>query len=196
MTKFILLRHGQTDWNVQHLYQGQSDISLNETGIQQANSAAAYLRNELIDVAFSSDLSRAVTTAKTVLKYHPNTKLIIDPIFRERAFGSYEGMPYQRDLLNPTIGEQIAADPYGFKFSNGGESLREVHERAKTTYERIIHLYPDKTVLIVSHGTFLSLFIVALKGLSISERKDIVIANASPIFIGENGELDKSFYPQ
>lgn len=141
MTRFILLRHGQTDWNLQRKYQGHADIPLNDTGIQQAFSASEALRNESFDVAFSSDLTRARTTAETVLRYHPRTPLIINSIFRERAFGVLEGTPYQRDLLNPTIRESIDRDPYGHKFDNGGESLLDVYARADEAHRMIRAAY-------------------------------------------------------
>lgn len=192
MTRFILLRHGQTDWNLQRKYQGHADIPLNDTGIQQAFSASEALRNESFDVAFSSDLTRARTTAETVLRYHPRTSLIINSIFRERAFGVLEGTPYQRDLLNPTIRESIDRDPYGHKFDNGGESLLDVYARADEAHRMIRAAYPDQTVLVISHGTFLSLFLVILKGLPISARKGFVIDNASPIYVGTDGETDDS----
>lgn len=192
MTRFILLRHGETDWNVQRKYQGHADIPLNENGVQQALDAAESLKNESFDVVFCSDLIRAKTTAETILRFHPRASFIVNPLFRERAFGVLEGTPYQRDLLNPIIRESIDKDPYGHKFDNGGESLREVFARADEAYQMIRAACPNQSVLVVSHGTFLSLFLVILKSLPISARKDFVIANASPIYVGPNGETDES----
>lgn len=189
MTQFILLRHGQTDWNVQHLYQGQRDIELNDTGIEQAQNAAEALKQEKIDVVYCSDLSRALETAKAVMRYHPDVPLRIDPLLRERSYGDLEGTPYQRDLLNPSIRELIDKNPYGHKFGDDGESLEDVLVRAKSAHEKIIAQHPGQNVLVVSHGTFISLFLVALKGLSISARKDQVVDNAVPIFVSANGTL-------
>lgn len=186
MTRFILLRHGQTDWNLQHLYQGQSDIRLNQTGIEQAREAAEALKHEKIDAAYSSDLSRASETAKAVLRYHPQTPLVIDPILRERAFGDLEGTPYQRDLLNPAVRDLIDKNPYAYRFSGGGESLEDVLVRARKALEQIAAKHPNQNVLLVSHGTFIGLFIIALKGLPIAARKDYVIGNAVPIFVSTN----------
>lgn len=192
MTRFILLRHGQTDWNVERKYQGHADIPLNAVGVQQALDAAETLKNESFDVVFSSDLTRAKTTAETILRHHPRTSFIINPLFRERAFGVLEGTPYQRDLLNPVIRESIDNDPYGHKFDNGGESLRDVFARADEANRMIQKAFPNQTVLVVSHGTFLSLYLVILKNLPISARKEFIIANASPIYVGSNGETDAS----
>lgn len=186
MTRFILLRHGQTDWNLQHLYQGQSDIRLNQTGIEQAREAAEALKHEKIDAAYSSDLSRASETAKAVLRYHPQIPLVIDPILRERAFGDLEGTPYQRDLLNPAVRDLIDKNPYAYRFSGGGESLEDVLVRARKALEQIAAKHPNQNVLLVSHGTFIGLFIIALKGLPIAARKDYVIGNAVPIFVSTN----------
>ena len=187
MTRFILLRHGQTDWNVQRLYQGQVDTKLNETGIEQARNAAELLKHEKIDVAYSSDLSRALDTAKAVLRYHPGVPLIVEPLLRERGFGDLEGTPYQRDLLNPTVRDALDQNPYTYRFSGGGESLEDVLIRARKALDMITSKHPDQNVLFVSHGSFIGLLMITMKGLPISARKNVVIDNAVPIYVYEDG---------
>ena len=69
-TNIILVRHGQTEYNVQERLQGQIDIPLNDNGIQQANALAEYLKDTKIDVVVTSPLQRANVTGLTVAKYH------------------------------------------------------------------------------------------------------------------------------
>ena len=68
MTTLVLLRHGQTDWNLTRRYQGLTDIPLNETGEQQARAANELLRQFSFDAVYCSDLDRAKTTARLALK--------------------------------------------------------------------------------------------------------------------------------
>lgn len=96
MTTFILLRHGETDWNRDHRIQGSTDIPLNETGRAQARDAAARLR-EALDTAHpaavvASDLARARETAEIVAAELSLPAPRLYPALRERAYGVAEGM--------------------------------------------------------------------------------------------------------
>src|ERR1041385_1316907 len=89
---FYLIRHGQTDWNKEHLLQGIVDNVLNEAGERQAKELAKTLHHVHFDLAFSSDLLRAKRTAEIILlekKVHVETTKLL----RERAFGKHEGNP-------------------------------------------------------------------------------------------------------
>jgi broad specificity phosphatase PhoE len=70
MTTFYLVRHGETDWNKQRIIQGQEDIPLNETGIQQAENAAKLMKSIPFDLAYSSDLMRAKRTTEIIALEH------------------------------------------------------------------------------------------------------------------------------
>lgn len=85
-TNIILVRHGQTEYNVQERLQGQIDIPLNDNGMQQANSLAEYLKDAKIDVAITSPLQRANVTGATVAKSH-NINVTTDPRLMEWDFG-------------------------------------------------------------------------------------------------------------
>jgi broad specificity phosphatase PhoE len=93
--KFLLIRHGQTDWNLAQRFQGQSDIPLNEVGKKQAMALADRLTNESINIVYSSDLQRAIETSKIIMQMsdckpdlHPDQRL------REVNFGDWEGLTY------------------------------------------------------------------------------------------------------
>lgn len=66
MTTIILVRHGDTDWNVEEVFRGRADIELNETGIEQARLLAKYLESVPIEAVYSSPLKRALETARII----------------------------------------------------------------------------------------------------------------------------------
>lgn len=140
--KIILVRHGQTDWNLKNLMQGRTDIPLNETGRVQALEVKEQLKNEKIDICFSSPLSRTITTAKIIT----DLDVIIDERLVERGVGTLEGK-------DSKIYKNI--NYYDFKSNSnkyGVESVQDLFARASSFLEFIKEKYPDKTILIVSHG--------------------------------------------
>ena len=90
MTKFYIVRHGQTDYNKEHKIQGRLNIPLNEAGMEQAKNIADSLENVYFDTIYYSPLIRARQTADEVLKKHSDAKFIEAPEIIERDFGDYE----------------------------------------------------------------------------------------------------------
>ena len=97
MTELIVMRHGETDWNRQHRFQGQIDVPLNAAGRAQAERLAQRLAHEAFDVVVASDLQRARTTAEVAAA---GRDIASEPLWREQSFGVLEG------LDAPTIIEQ------------------------------------------------------------------------------------------
>ncbi|HPS48504.1 MAG TPA: histidine phosphatase family protein, partial [Flexilinea sp.] len=129
MTRFCLIRHGQTDWNLEGRYQGQSDIPLNSTGIKQARLIARVLRDEQFDAVYSSDLLRALRTAEIITEYHDSLKINTDPRLREVNQGEWEGLT--RDAIRdryPKIWEALIENPVSVR-PPGGETVVEVQSR-------------------------------------------------------------------
>ena len=83
--KIFLVRHGQTDWNVQHKVQGKADIELNDTGVAQANETSSKLNHITIDLIICSPLKRAMQTAQIINKGR-NIPIIYDERISERDF--------------------------------------------------------------------------------------------------------------
>jgi broad specificity phosphatase PhoE len=153
MTEILLARHGETDWNSGRRVQGHTDIPLNQTGIEQARTLAMQLSGEQLTAVFSSDLSRALDTARAVAAVH-GLEVTIDPRLREKNFGTWEG------LTDVEIAERF---PHAQRGQWGdGETTEEVAQRVQGALDRIRELHPHGPVLVVSHGGPLRAALAAL----------------------------------
>jgi broad specificity phosphatase PhoE len=139
-----LLRHGQTDWNIDLRLQGSTDIPLNETGRQQALDAAAALNPEDWDLIITSPLSRAKDTAEIVAQ-ELIMQVAIVPELIERSFGAAEGLDHAswRKLYESHVPIE------------GLESLEDLRARTEQLLSLISNQYAGKRVLAVSHGAFI-----------------------------------------
>ena len=183
MTTLVILRHGQTDWNYQHRYQGVTDIPLNAVGEEQAKQAHDFLKPFHFDAVYCSDLDRAKTTARLALKgIYPFEKIIFDRRLRERSFGSYEGGPYDKEFLPDEYRRAMAADPENFKFPEG-ESLNEVKDRLEPFYREILKKHPDETVLLVAHGSLLSMLMFLVEDKPVCDKTRNHLKNAEPLVL-------------
>jgi alpha-ribazole phosphatase len=162
--RLLLVRHGQTDWNVQRRYQGQSDTSLNDFGKSQAAALAARLAaEEQIDFIYSSDLQRTLQTAQAIADAL-DMPVRPEPGLREVHFGRWEGMLHHEIVdLYPELYTTWLADPDCIP--PGGESFSQVTVRLAGVLDQLQEEHPDQTVLIVSHGGALTLLICHALGL-------------------------------
>lgn len=175
-TTIALLRHGQTDWNIDFRLQGTSDIPLNETGLAQARAAAEAISSQW-DVIVSSPLDRAVKTAQIVAERHALGELQIEPLLLERSFGEAEGMLYTE---------------WREKFSDskvpGGESIEELEARCHRLLAHLASKYRGKRVLTVSHGALIrKLLNIASNGQL--PREGERLGNASMSVLVHDGEV-------
>lgn len=144
-TQLGLLRHGQTDWNINFLLQGVTDIPMNQTGIEQVKLAAKAINREDWDIILTSPLSRAKQTAEIIAQQLGFEDLIEDRLLIERSFGEAEG-------LSHTEWKQ--------KYSNldvipGGESRVQLEVRSQQLLESVIQQHRGKRILAISHGALI-----------------------------------------
>ena len=97
MNKLYIVRHGQTDWNVQKLLQGKTDIELNKEGIKQAKELTKVIDLDKIDICICSPLKRTRKTAELIVG--DKVPIVYDELVLERGFGNYEGKPIIFDLI-------------------------------------------------------------------------------------------------
>jgi broad specificity phosphatase PhoE len=149
MTKLLLVRHGETDWNRDGRWQGGSDTRLNDLGREQAQALAEQLDGE-IDVLYSSDLARARETAEIVAA-KLGLEIRLDPRLRERGFGSWEG------LTTVEIEERFADAHRRWLAGEGAgaddaETFEDFSARVEDFLSDVLCLHPGEEVLVISHG--------------------------------------------
>lgn len=165
--KLFLIRHGQTDWNLAHRYQGQGDISLNKTGISQAVRVASYLTAEEIDGIFSSDLQRAVATAEKIAQYHQDIELKTLPALREMDFGQWEGLKYQEIEREYPVHLKKWSENPGEITPPGGESLLELQTRVISQVEEICRENQGNNLVLVTHGGVIRTLLTYILNMSV-----------------------------
>ncbi|WP_193105361.1 histidine phosphatase family protein [Brachybacterium sp. FME24] len=144
MTLFGLVRHGQTDYNLQNLFQGSSDIPLNDTGIAQAHAAFDELPAVDWDVIVTSPLKRAEHTGRIIGEDHAIPFGGTEPRFVEIDWGAAEGNPVQE-----------MEERYPDRSFPGREDHQAVADRGYDGLEALEERYPGKKVLVVAHGTLI-----------------------------------------
>jgi len=151
-----LVRHGQTDWNVEGRLQGQTDIPLNAEGVKQAEALANRLSSErpMWDAVLSSDLMRAYCTAEIIAEALGIPLLAGEKRLRERGFGECEG------LLRSEREERWGLG--WAELAPGIESDEAVRARGMQVIEELRKNQRGKNILIVTHGSFLAQMLAAL----------------------------------
>ncbi|GAA2306896.1 histidine phosphatase family protein [Nonomuraea roseoviolacea subsp. roseoviolacea] len=156
--RIVCLRHGQTLWNVEHRFQGHSDIPLDETGQAQAARAASLLASLRPSMIVSSDLQRANDTALALGRL-VGLDVAVDKDFRERGGGQWEGLT--RDEIAARWPEEYVAWE-----APDGEPVTDVAARVAAAMRRwAARLDDDGLLVIASHGAALRLGICELLGL-------------------------------
>ena len=153
-TTLLIIRHGQTNFNLEHRMDGQEDTILTETGLSQASKLGSFLSNNMIDFIYSSPLVRAVKTAKIVADKQQQSALNINILdnLKEINCGKCTGLTRQEVVIEfPELIKEWDknTDP---PFPNG-ESLRDVSKRAVPVIEDLVQKHTGKTVLISGHGS-------------------------------------------
>lgn len=151
MVKIILVRHGETDWNlVKRIQGGESDTPLNETGKRQAVSLAARLKNEKITAVFSSPLQRALHTAQAIAASH-HLKVKVLPSLKEIRVGTLEGC--LASDITQRFDEYMCGDEAGNKPHTlpGAESMEDLQKRAWDTITSLTAEHSNSTLVLVTH---------------------------------------------
>lgn len=149
--KLLLVRHGQTEANINQLWHGSTDTPLTELGAQQAERLGAYFHNYLpeIHAIYSSPLQRARITAQHIAAAS-GRDLRIDPRLMEFGAGELEGKRFTEMDGEDGFVRRMMADPH--HRAPGGESRHEVTQRFVTAVEEFRRHHPGENLVVVSHG--------------------------------------------
>jgi probable phosphoglycerate mutase len=160
----LVVRHGETDWNVANRWQGQSDTPLNDHGRAQAHALAARLRGYALGGIVSSDLSRARETAEIIAAALDIPGVRLDVGLRERSFGCFEGLT--GDECQARHAEEWRAWREDHKIPPGGESSEALLARTSSAFERAARetARDDVPGLVVTHGGVIRAIVSAATG--------------------------------
>lgn len=152
VTKFIIVRHGETVANRDHILQGWMESPLSDNGILQAQRAAMYLQNASFTAAYSSDLSRAMDTVREILKYHPEIPLTPEKSLREWNLGILQGQ--KNAVLHEKYPELMCAfrNEHCSPDIPGGEKRDDFQKRINKIVRDLAEKHPGETILICTHG--------------------------------------------
>lgn len=168
MLHLILVRHGQTEWNAQGRYQGQSNVPLSAVGRRQAECAAERLANQKIDAVYTSDLDRAWDTAKVIAEKH-KLEVFSEPRLRELRFGVLEGLTFDEAQLQ--YPHMITAWLKDFNQPpQGAETVDLFRQRIICLLDELKQKHEEQTLLLVGHGGSLSEILRVALGLSREKR--------------------------
>ncbi|RME88118.1 MAG: alpha-ribazole phosphatase [Anaerolineae bacterium] len=168
MTRLYLIRHGETDWNVEGRWQGQANVPLNARGRAQAARLAQALKDVPFDAVYSSDLARARETAEALARLK-GLPVHEDPRLREIHQGEWQGMLVTEiQARYAERFERRKSDPLRVA-PPGGETVAKVRERVVRALEEILAKHPGGTVAVVSHGFALAVALAHFRHRPIEE---------------------------
>jgi broad specificity phosphatase PhoE len=171
--RILIVRHGETDFNLAHRFQGRIDRPLNEEGKSQVQALALALKDEFLTAIYSSPLIRAMETAKSIKAFHPSTPLFKEEGLTEMDLGEFDGMQANDwGSHHQEFYKTWRTTPSHLKMP-GGESLAEVQIRAIDTLERITKPYPPgSTLLLCSHNFVIRTIICHALGFPLDRFRD------------------------
>lgn len=180
MTRLLLVRHGQSQTNLDGIFAGSWDSPLTDLGVRQAELTAEHIaKHYCVDCVYASDLQRAFVTGKTVADQFGLDVTVVTGM-REIHGGLWEHRPF--DLLPQEFPESYGVwlQDIGNATCDGGESVSELQQRVLTALFQIAEENPEKTVVIATHGTPIRAIQCFCEGKTLNEMKDIKwVSNAS-----------------
>jgi probable phosphoglycerate mutase len=188
ITRFCLVRHGETDWNAARRLQGHTDIDLNTRGLAQAKQMAYALKriNLQFDVLYTSDLQRAAKTAQAIEALF-KTSVISSATLRERHLGALQGLTTdEAPMREPDLWKSHLSRNVTENLLNG-ESIQQFAERIRTALEQIRVQHSGKTILLVSHGGALDMMYRIATNQPLDAEKAVAVPNASLNWISHDG---------
>ena len=191
MARLVLLRHGESQWNLENRFTGWVDVPLTPRGVQEAKNAGDKLRGFTFDRAFTSVLVRANETLRLALEAISQSNIPVekDKALNERMYGELQGL--NKAETAKKYGEaqvKIWRRSYDVP-PPGGESLKDTAERVLPYYEQTIkpYLLKGETILVAAHGNSLRALIMELEQLSREQVLELNIPTGAPLLYELDG---------
>ncbi|HEY5627617.1 MAG TPA: 2,3-bisphosphoglycerate-dependent phosphoglycerate mutase [Nitrospira sp.] len=185
MARLVLLRHGESQWNLENRFTGWVDVPLSPRGIQEAKNAGEKLRSFTFHRAFTSVLARANETLRLALETIGQTGIPIEKnkALNERMYGELQGLN-KAETAKKYGDEQVKIWRRSYDVPPpGGESLKDTAERVLPYYDQHIkpHVLNGETILIAAHGNSLRALVMQLEGLSKEQVLELNIPTGAPL---------------
>jgi uncharacterized phosphatase len=189
MTRIYLLRHGETAWNAEgNRYCGRTDLSLSETGRQQARQAAQALASAPLTAIYVSPLARSRETGEMIAAAR-DIPLRTDPRVVEIHFGEWEGLTSAEIArADPDSLSIWREDPAVVHAGRTGETGREVADRMQAFLHDIVADHPDAAVAVIGHSTASRLLLAANLGAPLANYRRLVLDNAGISILEAEGD--------
>jgi 2,3-bisphosphoglycerate-dependent phosphoglycerate mutase len=200
MADLVLLRHGESQWNLENRFTGWVDVPLSPRGEAEARAAGEKLRGHRIDKVYTSALRRAIDTARLALEQAgmPNLPVERDAALNERMYGDLQGLD-KAEAARRFGAEQVRLWRRSYDVRPpGGESLADTAARVLPYWEA--HLLPElragRNLLVVAHGNSLRALVMHLDRLTPAEVLDLEIPTGAPLVyeIGPDGAVRGKHY--
>ncbi len=178
-TEVIVVRHAETYGNIEGRFCGHSETELTPKGVLQAQALGRRLKGQHFDAAYSSDLTRALYTARYAIEHHAEPlDPRLDRDLREMHYGEWEGLQAKE------IGErdaELLRDFFTMKLPGapGGETIEQVRERTAAAVRRVVDAHEGGQLLVVSHGNAIMAMLAELLGMPRASTWSFAVANTS-----------------
>ena len=185
MARLVLLRHGESQWNLENRFTGWVDVPLSARGVQEARNAGEKLRPYRFDRAFTSVLQRANETLRLALEVIGQTAVPTekDKALNERMYGELQGLN-KAETAKKYGDDQVKIWRRSYDVRPpGGESLQDTAERVLPYYEKVIkpRLLAGETILIAAHGNSLRALVMELEQLTKEQVLELNIPTGAPL---------------
>ena len=193
MSYLVIIRHGQSEWNLQNRFTGSADVDLTPQGIEEAKKAGQLLKPYPFDKAYTSMLTRSIHTLKLILEQTGQQDLptISDVALNERGYGDLQGLDKAAMALKYSD-EQILIWRRSYEVAPpGGESLKSTYDRIVAYFIKYIEpeLKTGKNILVVAHGNSLRALMMHLENITPEAIAEINLATGVPRLYKYGGDL-------
>jgi 2,3-bisphosphoglycerate-dependent phosphoglycerate mutase len=200
MSKLILIRHGESQWNLENRFTGWVDVPLSPKGVEEARAAAKKLAGYTFDYAFSSVLTRANETLRIILEALGQSAVPVekDKALNERMYGDLQGLN-KAETAKKYGDDQVKIWRRSYDVRPpGGESLKDTADRVLPYYESRIkpHVLKGETILIAAHGNSLRALVMHLDELTREQVLELNIPTGAPLLyeIDQSGKVSAHRY--